>query len=60
MYALYTPSFVMYNLTIGIKHWRRVQALNTDEWFINDMANLVVRMIDSLLPGSFEMMYTAL
>lgn len=26
----------------GIKHWRRVPALNTDERFIADMADMVV------------------
>jgi protoporphyrin/coproporphyrin ferrochelatase len=27
----------------GIVHWRRVPALNTDERFIADMADMVVR-----------------
>ena len=27
----------------GIEQWRRVPALNTDERFINDMADIVVR-----------------
>jgi ferrochelatase len=28
----------------GITHWRRVPALNTDDGFIEDMADLVVRV----------------
>eukprot|EP01036_Dinobryon_divergens_P023108 gene23108-31425_t len=31
----------------GIKHWRRVQALNTDEYFIDDMADLVMEALQS-------------
>jgi protoporphyrin/coproporphyrin ferrochelatase len=29
-------------LESGIKHWRRVPALNTDDRFITDMADMVV------------------
>ena len=28
----------------GVRHWRRVPALNTEDLFIEDMADLVVRV----------------
>lgn len=34
-------------LESGVKHWRRVPALNTDENFIDDMAQLVVEALES-------------
>lgn len=36
----------------GIVHWRRVPALNTDERFIADMADMVVRTLNMYMDYS--------
>ena len=38
----------------GIKNWRRAQALNTDQTFINDMADMVVEALSQPLQSVME------